>query len=300
MGHGLHMLHDSSVYAFEHNYALEAGGFVYSDEHFVAPDSPVFVLEPCTLRLGGRVASDGDWRPLDEVLRGLGGGAIAAAAAASDDESESEAAVPAPESDVPLWVTHPWLMADWAALGHTRKGRLEPRLQTPAVASEETAPRDDWSAEGFTAEEAMAELEALRARWACDEHRAPSDFKVRVRGGAYTAARMGVAADASRGEAANQEAEAFCVAAGLPRSATFNFLRYTEEHARDLARAWCHRLQWWFDLWMERGGEGPPLFAPEDAAQYQAPQWVADLPAAGNHFLGARLAELARIEPRFA
>ena len=130
-----------------------------------------------------------------------------------------------------------------------------------------------------------------------DEHGAPMDFKVRVRGGASTAARMGVAADASRGEAANQQAEAFCLAAGLPRSATFNFRRYTETHARDLARAWCHRLQWWYDLWLERSGLEPPRFAPEDPAQYQAPQWVADLEAAGNAYVVARLAELGNIMP---
>jgi hypothetical protein len=153
------------------------------------------------------------------------------------------------------------------------------------------------AAEGLTAEEAMAELEALRARWARDEHGAATDFKVRVRGGAATAARMGGPADASRGEAANQQAEAFCLAAELPRSATFNLRRYTETHARDLARAWCHRLQWWYDLWLERGGLEPVRFAPEDAAQYQAPQWVADLQAEGNDYVAARLAELGNIMP---
>jgi hypothetical protein len=59
-GHGLHMLHDPSVYAFEHNFAMDTGGFVYSDEEFVAPDTPVFVLEACSLRHGGQVASDGE------------------------------------------------------------------------------------------------------------------------------------------------------------------------------------------------------------------------------------------------
>ena len=149
-------------------------------------------------------------------------------------------------------------MNDWAALGAgvVAEEAALPIAEGPA-GDEGGHPEDDVG-DAVDVSELLDDLKAMRARWSHEEHCAPTDFKLKVRGGKAGAERLGVGADSLRGAPCNQPAERFVQLAGLPRSATFHIGRYGELHAGELVRVWCHRLQYWFDLWLEKGGNDPP------------------------------------------
>ena len=59
---------------------------------------------------------------------------------------------------------------------------------------------------------------------------------------------MGVAFDAYRGEPAGELALEFLEVQGLPKSARFDVSLYTAPGAALLARTWCDKCQYWYDI----------------------------------------------------
>jgi hypothetical protein len=83
---------------------------------------------------------------------------------------------------------------------------------------------------------------AAQGRDGCD------DFRVRVLGGAWTAAHKGVSFDAYRGECCCQQASVFLEAQQPPKSARFDVAVYTVAGAALMARTWCEKCQHLFDI----------------------------------------------------
>ena len=156
---------------------------------------------------------------------------------------------------------------------------------------------EDADLAGMDAADVFDELHRLRETWQEGDDRLQRDFKVAVRGGAWTAAHRGVVADSIRGEASNADSVSFCKAYRLPQSGTFSISKFTEQHARTLASAWCHRMQFWFDLWLGRGGTLVLEFLEEDPSLYEEPLWVAELHTLGGEVVQSRLRDIRRIIP---
>jgi hypothetical protein len=108
------------------------------------------------------------------------------------------------------------------------------------------------------------------ARAALDGSVAPrfDDFKVIVRGG-WAAAAVGVGADCYTGKAIGADIESWCRAMHVPMSGRFGILKFASDaRAQVMARAWCHRMQYFYNV-----TSGDPLVPIPAAAiaSYMAP-----------------------------
>ena len=114
--------------------------------------------------------------------------------------------------------------------------------------------------------EIAEELARFRASWAEAQEGRSNDFQVTVLGGSWTARHKGVVADAFSGSARGDTANAWCRCRGLPRSARYEIALYGEEHAAALARVWCAKMQYLFNVCLEREDDRHALSPAEVAA----------------------------------
>ena len=123
------------------------------------------------------------------------------------------------------------------------------------------------------------------------------DFHVTLRGGAWCMEHYGVPYNSLRGQASNDGARVFCRLNRLNDSATFSIGVYEADGAELLSRAWCHKMQWWYDQYAEQG----PRFdvSPAVVAAYPEPSGVEDLMlACGDVRIMNRIRELRAMVPR--
>jgi hypothetical protein len=290
-GGALEQLHDLSRYVFDHNFSVDWTSFFFSDQKFVDPAASLEVLVDCVVRPSRLLVSDGDWIAYDIVAASLRQGAPTAEQ--QDEKLPGEAL-----ADAPLWATYPWLQGDWHKFGHEPDSKPRVRNAGGSVGSgDEAEDNEDGDLVGMNAADVFDELHRLRAAWKESDDRLHGDFKVAVRGGVWTAAHRGVVADSVRGEASNVDSIAFSKAYFLPQSGTFSISKFTEQHARTLAAAWCDRMQFWFRLWLGRGGTGVVEFLPEDLTLYEEPLWVLELHTLGGDVVQMRLLDIRGIVP---
>ena len=89
-------------------------------------------------------------------------------------------------------------------------------------------------------------------------------FHVKLLGSARAKAKLGTAVDAWGGKVQQgSKAEQFCRLHRFNLSAQFAIRLFGNDEARMLAKEWCNRMQYIFDLWQEQGNEG---VRPYDAA----------------------------------
>ena len=109
----------------------------------------------------------------------------------------------------------------------------------------------DWDELDIAAEviDVVGELSEIRAGIAAlgDED---SYFFVMVRGGAWTAEKKGVAADACAGKARSGLPKTWCRFYNFPVMASASFKKYGREAAMELAREFCRRGQFYFRMWL--------------------------------------------------
>lgn len=289
-GEALQQLRSADAYIFEHNYNVQMFDFVFSDEPFTDPSAPVSVLFNCVFRRDGWIVGEGDWLPLGEV-------AVLVRSHIPEEPLEEEQKADRSESKpVPLWAEFPWLMSDWASLGIDGGGKRPDGGRNSGSGMGAPPDEDPGEWAGFTAEEVLTELEALRASYV-HEPAPSSDFKCALRGGAWTASMRGVLADSWRGECASERARRFCKLAGMPLSGTFSIPKFTDSHAQSLSHFWCDRMRFWLGLWLERGATKDVRFMQEDAALFEEPEWAAELESEASAPTLSRLAELRAMRP---
>ena len=186
-GDALRPLRDASLYQFDHNFQVDFSRFRFSDRRFVDPACDVDVLLCCCLRPAGIVVSDDEWASFDSVARSF----QPAAAAVAEVEGPNKKVEPDPISEQPLWVTYPWLLEDWHSLGAgaSKGGKKVADDLGSEPGLEDAGDSDDDGFGGLSVDVLLAELTALRADLHGD--RLVADFKVSLRGGAWTAANRG-------------------------------------------------------------------------------------------------------------
>lgn len=98
------------------------------------------------------------------------------------------------------------------------------------------------------AERAFQSLGQKRQEWESLLVVSYSDFALHIRGGAWAMAQCGKAAGSVRAGCRGQSAKDFCALPGLTKSATFYCSRYGEAAAGVLARKWCRKMQFYYDM----------------------------------------------------
>ena len=168
-----------------------------------------------------------------------------------------------------LLAAHPWL-----ALFVERQHR--PKATPEAHASNASSQEVDAEAvvveevdEGAETEAIFAELCAKRVAMAAETPLAGDDFRTGVLGGAWTQREKGRPYDAINGRAANAVAEDFCQKYALAESSRYAVSVFGDALAAVMARAWCHRMQLFFDVATANGANYS--FTDDDHASYEEP-----------------------------
>lgn len=186
----------------------------------------------------------------------------------------------------------PWLSKIWTKIDRSEEPpRTEPD-EAPAAGKGAADPdMDDDEVEAI-----YEELERRRRELAAD-HPSGEDFGTTLLGGRWTLRERGDSADVVQGRGRNALAKEFCARRGVPQTARFEIAQYTEANAAILARAWCHRMQYFYDLEVVSGGAAYS-FAPEDCRAYVEPTELSRLCVdwAGRHKKGSdRIQALRRM-----
>ena len=128
----------------------------------------------------------------------------------------------------------------------------------------------------YEMEKAFGILEAALAKLCSEDDELPY-WRVTVLGGAWTAAHKGSAFDAFRAAPkAGSEAESWAVAYHIGRLAQFHISLYGVGGSNDLAKAYAHKCQWFYNLWRSID-KGKYYFSEEDCSSYEAPSSLDEL-----------------------
>ena len=101
-------------------------------------------------------------------------------------------------------------------------------------------------------EKTFALLRAKRAEWAEQfAQEAVTAFTTTLLGGAWLMKYKGIEYDAFQGKASAGLASEWCLLYGLNKTARFDLSMYSEHGAGIMARAWCHRMEYYFSIWVE-------------------------------------------------
>ena len=161
----------------------------------------------------------------------------------------------------------------------------------------ETRYKEDLDLHEMDADEVWEELRAQRESWRERAAHGAPDFPVHLRGGVWTAENTGEASDSVRAKASGETAVHFCELYGLTKSATFAYSFYTQELAYKLAEVWADHMQFWFDLWFQKGMFHDTRFLHSDRTLYATPLIAQALREEGSERVLKRLDQVLNIAP---
>ena len=261
----------TSLSHWEHRFQLDTASWMYTDAWPYEADVLVAFLTDCVHLREGVVASDADWLGLDAVR------AILPDADAGDGETANADAV---AKDKPAWVDHGWLL-DFFPTGDCGGAVSQGDRQEGGAScgSQSWRSSADERLEAIDAEEVMDLLYERRLALEAGAPAPAKDFVWSLRGGAWTAEHRGVAYDVFRAEGIPGEPREFLALYGLAQSGSFSIAAYGEAEASELARYWCHRHQFLFDVWGENGADPGFRFQEAHLAAYEEPPFAAALHA---------------------
>jgi hypothetical protein len=125
-------------------------------------------------------------------------------------------------------------------------------------------------------------LEERRREWAEEDNVHTTDFETFIRGGTWVQTHAGTAFDCIIGRPCSEPAREWIQIHFQTKTAAFAYKRYGEEAANMLALGWCHRMQYFFNLYADSHSrpfryEKAELDAYEPEPAYA--EWLAKLPA---------------------
>ena len=278
---------------WSHVFRIECSTFCFSDEGGFHDSWRLSVLVDTVVVAGGCVVSDAEWKRIDEVRTWF------AEDAGIDDVPEGEPleAEAADElGEATASAKLPWLLEYFPG----ESAKVLDEHPTRATSREHVEDDESASAIGgaeiLSAEDVITMLHERRYVLAHAATEVP-DFKVQVRGGHWTAAHVGEPYDSFRSFAMKGDASRLCALFGMTATATFSIKLYTEVGAERLAQLWCHRLQWYLDLWMSHGKADDFHFDDAVLSTYEEPEvGLGHLEASVS--LQRRLATIRAIRPR--
>ena len=94
-----------------------------------------------------------------------------------------------------------------------------------------------------------------------------------IRGGRWTKANLGTAADCVAGSAVKGALAAFCLQYSLARMTSYSFAKYGEPAALLMAKEWCRRMEFYYQRFLE--GDDGFRFGPNASEGYEPlPEWT--------------------------
>ena len=271
---------------YEHHFDVQVGCFATQKDLPEAIDE-LHILHDVVFLRGNRAASDADMMPLAAFLQGVG--PELEAEGPKQETKTPKDTVPAPE----LMTAHPWLR------GHLKR-KAEPVLplpQQPESDEDEDNPSEESGdeAEVFRAFDA---LEQARADLARTRPTVPIAFEVYLRGGAETVARKSRVLDEFRGLPRLQECRVWSRRYGLQQTYGASVARYGEQVASLMATEWCHRMQYFWQLFC-LAEDDDYKYTQADLDGYTPTAWYSEAcesadPASPTQ---RRLMELSQIRP---
>jgi hypothetical protein len=187
---------------------------------------------------------------------------------------------------------HPWLAGSFERDDLEAKKGTNAEEEGVADALEEMVILSDDELDAV-----FRELLLARERVAADPGQ-QLDFKITLLGGKWTKENRDVAFDATRGAPrANSSAEDFAVAYGFKKSARFEIGLYGLNLALVLARTWCSKVQYYFDVF-ESSGQVLYRFTDEDHRAWHEPAEFTDSFGMAAGLSLRRMDWLRRLRPR--
>ena len=231
--------------------SLEQWAFMYSAKYMtVLQHQDLGPLEagsinvlPRALRLGGGVVvSRMEAIPFQSYVAGL-----PAKAATITKGSGSPKRTKVGNLDPSQLERFPWLAAYAGGGGSQASASGQPAVGQKAPEEASSGEEDAEELDDQALEEVFKALQDARQEWVEAPGHAASDFYCAITGGAWVQQQKGTPYDFFMGKASHG-AERWCKTYGLQMSARFSIKLYGEFMANLLSRAWCHRMQHYFDI----------------------------------------------------
>ena len=216
-----------------HRFCHDWGSYVDSDELAQLDEHALEVLPSVSEVLGGFVESAFPWVPLREYMgRFL---PDPAAVKQSKQQQHSKGDGLAREFD--------WIRQSLKEQVATNKKTVAPEDSGSQATAPEHAPLDDDEAE-----EALSALHMMRHEMNLEGLSTWDEFKIDPLGGPAMLRKRGTATPGILAHPRSELAKEFVRLNGIrPQTVTLSFDVYTQPIAHILGRAWCHRLQYFYD-----------------------------------------------------
>ena len=228
--------------------------------------------------------ADSDLVPFSTFVQGLPGKAPAAASEASSSANVVSAA----PAKAALLAQYPWLEQH---LDSQRKATTKAASKGPELPLTEEPPSLEAEVDDDAIQAVFDALHKKREEWHMGAAGEPSDFTVSLVGGAWSQKKFGKAYHAFKSAARRGDPEDWCGEYGLNKSASFEISLYGEPLAALLAQAWCHRLQYFYNIYLQCAEAGC-TYSQKDVEAYEAP---AEFKEAIGTLTGRQLARAAQI-----
>lgn len=248
---------------YDHRFVYTPGDTITESDVPLRSLGEVFVVHFASFLESGVVGADGELEAFSAFLD-------AHQVKAPKQEAKRATAPPAAGDVEDLLVKFPW------AEEYTRQAKGgDGSAPDGASGSGAASSGDGRNAEDLTERQVEEAWEALaNKRAGFEQPGGLVDFCCAIRGGAWTAANKGVAADVVVAQAL-RSARAWCKTYKLNVESSYSFAKHGEREASYLAKEWASRQQHFYDLWVHRGGDSNFEYSDEDLASYvESPAWL--------------------------
>jgi hypothetical protein len=254
---------------FDHDFSVQFGVSQLYSHGLFDEGGDIEVFTSGVYLHGPRFCSHFDPIPLDEFCASLPR-ATEKKRASSNQQTQKD------RMDPELLRMYPWLekYESQNSPGHHDRpfgasGPELPTVETPEL--DEELVRKTWEL-----------LEQRRREWAEEDNVHTTDFETFIRGGKWVQTHAGTAYDCIIGRPCSEPAREWVQMYFQNKTAAFAYKRYGEEAANMLALGWCHRMQYFFNLYADSQSrpfryQKAELDAYEPEPAYA--EWLAKLPA---------------------
>ena len=271
---------------FEHDFILEWGHTTSDMTGIFTGMDNIMVIPGLGHLQGGRVCSHCDAVSLQDFVKDL--------PKPSRSKRTTPAKEPVAKVSPELMQTYPWLQQFSESLDNAKaagdtstdpddetsavlpepahddmdgmeEGFVEAFIQSPGVAA---ASMDMTSIEADALETALQALQTKRSSWEHEDKLETTDFETWIKGGSWKQQHRGSGTDSTMARACSEVSTAWCKLYGLQKSTSFSHKKFGEEAAACLALAWCHRMQFFYNIYKLVDTHGY-VYCEDDWTSYQ-------------------------------
>ena len=244
----------------------------YSSEQelpFAADGADIEVVEDVALLGSCKACSDSARVPFHTFLARL-----PPKAAKSKEPSESKTKMPKQQPDAEMLAKYPWLQEYLPASEGPTSANAGSGPSSHDPEQSETSPGEEHDLDDEAIAGAWAALQQKRLQWDTEGAAQGDDFRVWIRGGAWTAKHRGMAYDNVMASPKPGLPIQWAVRYKVGQSAAFSIPLYGEHSGHMMAMEWCRRLQHFYDIHAAQPNEEYEYSAAEYASYQEDLEWV--------------------------